>query len=503
MGAPLLAQRRLLLLGLIALALAAPWAVARAPAHGASLDAAHALGSGGPVAGQLEPGSTAIVRGEGDCLRVRAQPGLAGQRILCVADGSTVLVLDGAVDADGYRWQRVQAGSTVGWAADEYLAPAPAAAAALSCSATGAASASRPGLSGDVPAGAGFGLVVWGGGTVQGVAHAASLRGTSLRSVWAANPGGGLVGYILDAPPFVNGAWSQRFPGNRIPAGTPLLVHSVAPSGGLSIALAGATVPPPQPRAAAPLLVGAAAPTVEAAGAVVVDEASGAVLFDQSAHTPLAPASLTKIATAILAIEGSDLDGWAANEIDFRDLPGSSVMGLLPGDCFPVLDLLHGLMLPSGNDAALAIAGHIAGSEVAFAASMNALVDRLGLTDTRFANPHGLDASGHLSSAYDLAMLARYGMGLPAFAATVGAPGWTAVGSRDLTMRNVNRFLASYPGADGVKTGFTEDAGRTLAASATRDGRRLYVVLLDAPNRFDDAAALLDWAFEQHRWPAP
>ncbi|MDA1062301.1 MAG: D-alanyl-D-alanine carboxypeptidase, partial [Chloroflexi bacterium] len=258
-----------------------------------------------------------------------------------------------------------------------------------------------------------------------------------------------------------------------------------------------------QARSAAPVLIGPAAPAVEAAGAVLIDEASGAVLFDLNAHTPLAPASLTKIATAILAIEGSDLDGWAANQIDYRDLPGSSVMGLLPGDCFPIRDLLHGLMLPSGNDAALALAAHLAGSEDAFSASMNALVDRLGLTETRFANPHGLDAQGHLASAYDLAMLARYGMALPAFAETVGAPDWTTVGNRQLTLRNVNRFLASYPDADGVKTGFTGNAGRTLAASATRDGRRLYVVLLDAPSRFDDAAALLDWAFAQHRWPQP
>ena len=498
---PLLARRRILIfLGLIALALAPLGAVPHTPAHGAGLGTAHALSSGGPVAGQLEPGSTAIVRGEGDCLRVRAQPGLAGERIACVPDGSTLLILDGAVEADGYRWQRVQAGSTIGWAADEYLAPAPS---ALSCDAAGASSASRPGLTGDVPAGAGFGLVVWGGGTVQGVAHAAALRGASLRSIWATQPGGGFVGYILSAPDFVNSGWSQRFPDGRIPAGTPLLVQRVPTSGSLSIAFAGAAVPPPQPRAAAPLLAGVAAPDIDAAAAVVIDEASGAVLFDLNAHTPLAPASLTKIATAILAIEGSDLDGWAANQIDFRDLPGSSVMGLLPGDCFAVRDLLYGLMLPSGNDAALAIARHLAGSEDAFAASMNALVARFGLTETRFENPHGLDADGHLSSAYDLAMLARYGMALPAFEATVGAPGWTAVGSRELTMRNVNRFLTSYPDADGVKTGFTEDAGRTLVASAARDGRRLYVVLLDAPSRFDDAAALLDWAFEQHRWPSP
>lgn len=483
----------LLSLGLLALALlAAP----RAPAHAATGAAQPAVLASSLAPAQLEPGTTAIVRGEGDCLRLRDAPGLSGARLTCVPDGSTVAVLDGSVEADGFTWQLVQAGSIVGWAADEYLAPAPSAPA---CDAPGASVAS-PGLAGDVPAGPGVGLVVWGGGTAEGIAHAASLRGTNLRSVWATNPGGGFVGHIFGAPDFVNSDWLARFPGGRLPASTPLLVHAVAPNAGQAISLDSA-VPPPLPSSDAPVLVGSAAPEVEAAGAVVIDEASGAILFDHNARARLAPASLTKIATAILAIEGSALDGWVANDVDHRAMPGSSVMGLVPGDCFPVLDLLHGLMLPSGNDAALAIGRHMGGSDAAFVSSMNALVARLGLAGTHFENPHGLDADGHVSSAYDLAMLARYGMALPEFAATVGVPGWTAVGSRELKLNNVNRFLRSYPDADGVKTGFTEDAGRTLVASASRDGRRLYVVLLDAPDRFGDAAALLDWAFEQHVWP--
>ena len=142
-------------------------------------------------------------------------------------------------------------------------------------------------------------------------------------------------------------------------------------------------------------------------------------------------------------------------------MPGSTLMGLLPGDCFPVLDVLYGLMLPSGNDAALSLGRHLAGSDQRFVAQLNTLLSRLGLQDSSFENPHGLDEDGHRSSAYDLAMLARYGMTLPAFVDVVQAPGWTAVGSRNVTMRNVNRFLTSYADADGVKTGFTEDAGRT------------------------------------------
>ena len=110
-----------------------------------------------------------------------------------------------------------------------------------------------------------------------------------------------------------------------------------------------------------------------------------------------------------------------------------------------------------------------------------------------------LERLGH--DVLDLGTDSTEAVDYPDFAQAVAAPAWTASGSRQLGMRNVNRFLSSYPDADGVKTGFTADAGRTLVASATRDGRRLYVVLLDAPNRFTDAAALLDWAFANHVWP--
>jgi D-alanyl-D-alanine carboxypeptidase len=176
-------------------------------------------------------------------------------------------------------------------------------------------------------------------------------------------------------------------------------------------------------------------------------------------------------------------------------------MGLLPGDCFTVADLLYGLMLPSGNDAALALGRHLTGSDEDFVIAMNTLLHRLGLEHSPFANPHGLHEAGHHASAYDLAMLARYGMTLPEFAAVVGETYWTARGTRELSMRNGNYMLGSYPDADGVKTGFTEEAGLTLVASATRDGRQLFVVLLDAPNRFDEARWLFDWAFEEHLWP--
>ena len=178
----------------------------------------------------------------------------------------------------------------------------------------------------------------------------------------------------------------------------------------------------------------------------------------------------------------------------------STLMGLEPGDEFTLRDLLYGLMLPSGNDAALAIARHVSGTEQAFAREMNAFARRLGLTDTHFSNPHGLGRRNHYTTAYDIAILARYLMTIPELREVVGAASWSANGSRTINMRSLNPLLWSYPGVDGVKTGYTWSAGRTIVASAVRDGRRIYVVLLDAPDRDGDARKLLEWTFESYEW---
>lgn len=257
----------------------------------------------------------------------------------------------------------------------------------------------------------------------------------------------------------------------------------------------------PRPWAAAPVLArDVPLPQISALAAVVVDEASAAVLYDGDAHVPLPPASLTKIATAILALERGKLDAEVVSDVNSREMPRSSVMGLLPGDVFTLDDLLHGLMLPSGNDAALAIARHISGSDAAFVREMNALAWRMGLAESSWANPHGLGASTHVASAYDLAMYARYAMQVPGFNELVNARSWVAKGSRTLELGNINTFLGRYSGADGIKTGYTRRAGHTLVASATRNGHRLYAVVLNAPERDADARKLLDWAFASYAW---
>ena len=261
---------------------------------------------------------------------------------------------------------------------------------------------------------------------------------------------------------------------------------------------------PLQPAASAPAPVlkgGTAAPEVNARAMIVVDEASGAVLWERNAGDRLPPASLTKIATAVVALEAGGLERRVDIDVDSKAMPSSTVMGLLPGDSFQLSDLLYGLMLPSGNDAALAIARAVSGSDAAFVRDMNALMVRMGLRDTHFSNPHGLGSSSHYTSAFDLAMLTRYAMSYPGFEPLSTTRSWVAKGSRNISMYNLNTLLGGYSGADGVKVGYTRSAGHTLVASASRNGHRVYVVLLNAPDKHNDAKKLLDWAFANHTWP--
>jgi D-alanyl-D-alanine carboxypeptidase (penicillin-binding protein 5/6) len=257
----------------------------------------------------------------------------------------------------------------------------------------------------------------------------------------------------------------------------------------------------PPPWAVAPVSNGSAVPEISATAAVVLDEASGAVLYEKDGYRALPPASTTKVATAILAIEHGGLDERVVTDVDASLMRRSSVMGLRPDDSFTLRDLLYGLMLPSGNDAALAIGRHISGSDGAFVAKMNGLLDRLGLDSSHFANPHGLGNPQHVLTPRDLAILDRYGMTLPEYRDIMKTYSYRAVGSKAISMVSANSFAFSYPGADSAKIGYTRSAGNTLVASATRDGHRLYVVVFNTASRDADAAKLLDWAFASHTWP--
>jgi D-alanyl-D-alanine carboxypeptidase len=262
----------------------------------------------------------------------------------------------------------------------------------------------------------------------------------------------------------------------------------------------------PAAWAAAPAMEREAAlpPFTTAQAALVMDEASAEVLYHKEGHTPMPPASLTKIVTAIVAIEKGNLDDLVTVDVDGQRMYGSTVMGLRPGEQYTLRDLVYGLMLPSGNDAALAIARHISGSDMAFVAEMNALMRRLGLNESNFMNPHGLNAPGHVISPYDLAMVSRYGMTLPAFREVVGAARHEAAGTRKIKMGSlISGMLAWVDGADGVKSGFTEQAGKTLVFSANRDGHRVFVVTMNSKRLEGETAELTEWAFGNFDWAVP
>ncbi|MGH2457424.1 MAG: D-alanyl-D-alanine carboxypeptidase family protein, partial [Chloroflexota bacterium] len=256
-------------------------------------------------------------------------------------------------------------------------------------------------------------------------------------------------------------------------------------------------------QSAAPVQTGAAPPPdVNAWSIAVIDERSGALLYGRDPHRELAPASLTKIFTALVALRYGQLDQRITVRFDPAEIPDSTLMGIRPGETYTLEDLLYGLMLPSGNDAALAIANGVGGSEARFADLMNAQASDLGLKDSHFVNPHGLDAPGHYTSAYDLAMAARYGMiHFAEFRTLVKARSRTVHGTRTFTVYNLNRFLWSYPGADGVKIGYTDNAGKTIVASATRNGHRVYVALMHCGDIVDDSAPIFDWVFANFTWP--
>jgi len=244
-------------------------------------------------------------------------------------------------------------------------------------------------------------------------------------------------------------------------------------------------------------------PQVTARAAILVDMETSVILYAKNEHEQRAPASTTKIVTAIVALEHA----LPSQRIRVSERAASvepNLMGLRAGEVLTLNELLYGLLLDSGNDAATAIAeGTLGYGE--FVRAMNAKAAELGLKDTRFSNPTGYDEDvlPHYSSAYDLAVLAKYGLervpGFRKYVATkqVELPSTETHGWFGPT--NLNRLLWTYPGAFGVKPGWTPKAGYCLVAVAERDGRRLLVVVLGSTQHFTDAAALLDFGFAQAR----
>ena len=241
------------------------------------------------------------------------------------------------------------------------------------------------------------------------------------------------------------------------------------------------------------------APVIKARSAVLVDLDSGKTLYQVDPQGRHAPASLTKVVTALVALDHLRLDQTVTVPVSINQLPWDSTrMGLRPGERLTVRELLDGLFLNSGNDAAITLSD-AAMPRATFVGLMNAKAATLGMADTHFANPIGLDDPAHYTSSADLArasaeLIRRF----PDVAAIAATPSLTLPATAThhaYALYNLNELVRKYPGATGLKTGWTGHAGGCLIATATRDGRHLMVVLLASPRIFDEAAALLDYGF--------
>ncbi|MBR3741245.1 MAG: D-alanyl-D-alanine carboxypeptidase [Clostridia bacterium] len=246
------------------------------------------------------------------------------------------------------------------------------------------------------------------------------------------------------------------------------------------------------------LLLLPAAAQGEARSEILIEAKTGRVLYESNAHEALPMASTTKIMTALVALENGDLSDPVTAGKNAYGVPGTSIyLGL--GEQLTLEQMLYGLMLASGNDAAVAIAEHIGGSIDGFCRMMTDRASEIGCENTMFTTPHGLPADGHHTTAWDLALITREAMQNPSFREIVSTQRaslpW-ADHEYDRVLTNKNKLLSTYAGALGVKTGYTKAAGRCLVFAAERDGLELIGVVLNCPDWFDEAAALLDKGFD-------
>ena len=265
--------------------------------------------------------------------------------------------------------------------------------------------------------------------------------------------------------------------------------------------LAAALLPLPVRAAEAPAANPAGAPAVDAGAAVLMERETGAILYEQNPHDKLEPASVTKVMTLLLVLEAVDdgrlaLDDMVTASARAASMGGSQVY-LREGEQMSVDDLLKAVAVVSGNDAAVALAEHLAGSEEAFVALMNQRAAELGMADTCFVNCTGLPAAGHLTSAHDIAVMSRELLQHPKIRDYTTI--WMdSIRGGQFQLSNTNKLVRFYEGATGLKTGSTDSAGYCLAASAEREGMELIAVVLKADTseqRFEGAKSLLNYGF--------
>jgi D-alanyl-D-alanine carboxypeptidase (penicillin-binding protein 5/6) len=241
-------------------------------------------------------------------------------------------------------------------------------------------------------------------------------------------------------------------------------------------------------------------PKVTAKAAILMDAASKRVLYQKNAQNKMPMASTTKIMTALLAIEKGSLSDVVKIGPNASGVEGSSIW-LSKGEHLTLSDLLYGLMLSSGNDASIAIAEHISGSVDKFVKLMNRRAKEMGAADTNFVNPNGLPDDNHYTTAYDLALISSYAMRNEEFREIVSTQfksiPWEGH-EWDRSLRNKNKLLWQYEDSNGVKTGFTKEAGRCLVSAALREDMQLVSVVLNCPDMWDDSKEILDYGFDTY-----
>lgn len=243
-------------------------------------------------------------------------------------------------------------------------------------------------------------------------------------------------------------------------------------------------------------------PETNGKAVILMDFHSGRVLYERNSNLRLPPASLTKIMTGLLAVENGNLDQKVTISEYAASIPECTIY-LEPNEVLTRMELLYAAMLPSANDASTALAESIAGSEANFIDRMNQRANELGLKNTHFVNPHGLEDKEHYSSAYDLALIAREALKYPVFKDVVSTKRtvipWASREDEDRILLNQNRLLSRYEGAIGVKTGYTRQAGNCVVGAAQRGSTVLIAVSMNSPTVYEDLQQMLDYGFENYK----